>query len=95
MRLVFVAGRGKSFKSEGMMETMYTEVFSSRLKEARRRTGYTQVEVADKLGIAQCQMSVYENGKVKPDIELIAAMSIIYDVSVDWLFGLKAVAERN
>ena len=74
---------------------MYAEVFPSRLKEARKKAGYTQVEAAKELDKDQSQISYYENGKMEPNIETIARMAILYNVTTDWLCGVTTKGGPN
>jgi len=67
---------------------MYTEVFPSRLKIARESIGATQKEIAEILKIATSTYTNYEAGRSEPNIESIARLARMFEVSVDWLFGL-------
>ena len=69
---------------------MYKEVFHSRLRMARESIGATQTEIAGVLKIAPCTYTNYEAGRSEPSIETIAVLARIYEVSVDWLFGLTS-----
>jgi len=74
---------------------MYTEVFASRLKNAREYNGYTQREVAKTLKIHHSTYAGYETGIRQPSLELVAAMSKIYCVTTDWLLGLTSESNIN
>lgn len=69
---------------------MYAEVFHSRLKIARESVGATQSEIADILKISRPTYTNYEAGRSEPNIETIARLAKMYEVSVDWLFGLSS-----
>lgn len=69
---------------------MYTEVFHSRLKAARESSGVTQKEVAKILKISQPTYANYEAGRNEPNMETIAMIAKMFDISVDWLFGLTS-----
>ena len=43
--------------------------FSDRLREARKRSGLTQMQIAEKLGITAQSYSQYETGKRQPKAE--------------------------
>ena len=66
---------------------MYSEVFPSRLKEARNLTGFTQKEVAKEINISNVSISQYENGSREPDINTLSKFADFYGCSVDWLIG--------
>lgn len=67
---------------------MYKEKLCKNLVTARKKKKITQQVAADFLGIQQCTLSKYENGKLEPDVETLCKMAIFYEVSTDWLFGI-------
>jgi len=69
---------------------MYSEVFPSRLKKARVDLGLTQVETSKLLQIQRAAYSKYEIGQSKPDMETLVRISLLFDVSLDWLCGATA-----
>ena len=68
---------------------MYKEIFAQNLKEARKKRKLSQQVVADMLQTTQSTIAKYENGSLEPNIEALAQMAILYNISIDWLFGLK------
>jgi transcriptional regulator with XRE-family HTH domain len=72
-------------KKEGVF--MYSEVFPSRLKQARKDYGLTQVETAVLLKIDKSTIANYEVGKREPDMETLVKISLLFEVSLDWLCG--------
>lgn len=56
-----------------------------RIKEARRRLGYTQQELADAVGLKKAAISGYETGIREPDALKINALSKALGVTGDWL----------
>ena len=61
--------------------------FSERLKELRKKATFTQVEVADKLGISQPAYASWERGVKKPTQEDLVKIAQVLNVSVDYLVG--------
>ncbi|MFS9077125.1 helix-turn-helix domain-containing protein [Streptococcus mitis] len=61
--------------------------FSERLKELRKKANFTQVEVAEKLGISQPAYASWERGVKKPTQENLVKIAQILSVSVDYLVG--------
>ena len=61
--------------------------FSERLKELRKKANFTQVEVAEKLGISQPAYASWERGVKKPTQENLVKIAQILNVSVDYLVG--------
>lgn len=59
-----------------------------RLKELREERGYTQKQLAEKLGINSVTYLHYEKEQREPPLALLADISRIYGVSVDYLLGL-------
>ena len=61
--------------------------FSERLKELRKKANFTQVEVAEKLGISQPAYASWERGVKKPTHENLVKIAQVLNVSVDYLVG--------
>ena len=57
------------------------------LREARRKSGLTQTECAQLVGISGSVLSKIENGTRMPSLVEICALSIIYGKSFESLFG--------
>ena len=74
-------------KSNKKVKNMYRETFPQKLKQARKKTGFTQIEVGKELKIPQSTMANYECGRTEPDIETLAKLIDFYQVSADWLLG--------
>ena len=66
------------------------ETFGQRLARIRKEKGYTQVELARKMGIIQVLISDYERDKLRPYHEMIANFAQALEVSADELLGLKS-----
>jgi transcriptional regulator with XRE-family HTH domain len=56
-----------------------------RLKQARGQKGYTQRQVADKLGVHSTTISKHELDTAEPDSEALLQLAKIYGVSVEWI----------
>ncbi|MBR3804695.1 MAG: helix-turn-helix transcriptional regulator [Clostridia bacterium] len=66
------------------------EIFLGKnLKELRIEHGYTQKQVADMLNINSVTYLHYEKDQREPPLSLLADMAKLYEVSVDYLLGLK------
>ena len=57
------------------------------LKKARLDAGLTQLEVAEKLGVAQAQYARWENGGRNPKDETVKKLAEIFGVTFDKLQG--------
>lgn len=59
--------------------------FESVFKYLRMREGYTQAELAEKLGVSKSTISMYENGNRKPDYESLEHIADFFNVDMDFL----------
>ena len=71
------------------------ETFGQRLARLRKRRGYTQVELAEKIGIIQELVSSYERDKLRLHAELVIRFARALDVSTDELIGMKPSTGRS
>lgn len=55
------------------------------LKLYRKQHGFTQEQVAERLGVSRQAVAKWERGDSLPDIENIIALSDMYEVSIDFL----------
>lgn len=60
-----------------------------RLKAAREKKGWSQLYVAQKLGIANTVLSNYERDYRDPDTETLKRLAELYEVSTDYLLGIE------
>ncbi len=58
-------------------------------KEARKRSGLSQKQVAEKLNIHQSNISDWENDVSRPEYEKLIALSELYEVTLYDLLGVK------
>lgn len=68
--------------------------FAHDLRLARRKAGYTQGDIAHLLATQQSLVSDLEQGKARPSLEQIVALSLIYGRSFESLFA-TVMAERR
>ncbi|MGG4217321.1 helix-turn-helix transcriptional regulator [Paenibacillus jamilae] len=64
------------------------EVFSARLKWLRESKGFSQQEMADKLGLSQSYYGRFERDKGEPNLETLAKIPAILEQSIDFLLGI-------
>lgn len=55
------------------------------LKIFRKKNGYTQEQIAEKIGVSRQAVAKWERGEALPDIENIVALADIYEVTIDSL----------
>jgi transcriptional regulator with XRE-family HTH domain len=66
------------------------ETIGQRLTRLRKQRGYTQVELADKIGIRQVLVSAYEKDRRGLSAEMAIHFALALDVSLDELLHPKA-----
>ena len=71
------------------MENELRKQIGLRLKESRKAAGYTQAKIAETLNMTQQQYSRFENGLFELNYAQIIKLCKLYDISADYLFGLK------
>ena len=59
--------------------------FGEKLKEARKKAGLTQEELAELIGISRAAVAKWETDNGLPDIENLKTVAGLLDVSVDYL----------
>ena len=61
--------------------------FGERIYNLRKKSGLSQEEFADKLGVSRQAVSKWETGQSVPDSEKAAAIGAFFGVSLDWLIN--------
>lgn len=69
---------------------MTEETFGQRLARLRKERGYTQVQLAQKIGIIQALISEYELDKLRPYHEMIIRFAQALDITADELLGMRS-----
>ncbi len=60
-------------------------IFSDKLIQLRKKSGWSQEELAEQLGVSRQSVSKWEGAQSFPDIEKIVKMSQLFGVSTDYL----------
>lgn len=66
-----------------------------RLKEIRKKNGFSQQQLAQLLGVTQATLSGWENEKYEIDNSSLLKCSDIFNVSVDELLGKEMVSHSD
>ena len=66
-------------------ETVLSPDFPAKLKELRKSRGWSQGQLAQKIGADLQRVSKYERGVIWPTMELMVRIAKAFDVSVDFL----------
>ena len=57
------------------------------LRKLRNRSGISQQQLANVIGISQQSINKYENHDVEPDIDMLISIANCFSTSVDYLVG--------
>ena len=76
------------------MDALYAEL-GKRLKAKCREVGITQEELAEKLGKGRATVSKWMTGDLRIQVEDLARVCDILNVSADWLLGRENELSRN
>lgn len=58
---------------------------ADKVKSLRNEQGWSQTELAEKVGADPAQISRYENGRITPSAEAVARLAEVFGVSCDYL----------
>lgn len=56
-----------------------------RIKQLRQEKGWSQANLAERVGIRQKQISTYETGVNHPSTDILIRLAEVFDVSLDYL----------
>ncbi len=70
-------------------------MLSKKIYELRTSLGWTQVQLAQKLGVTKQTISNWENDNIQPSIDMLVKLSNIFNTSTDYLLGLTPVNSIN
>ena len=62
-------------------------MIGERLKELRKKNGYTQVTLADSLGVSKGTVAMWETDKRMPDFDKLNELCDLFNVRLDYLTG--------
>ena len=71
------------------MKEFDRQVFGERLKQLRTDKNIGQNLLAKELGFSNASISYWETGKQLPSIEVVYKLAVYFQVSADYLLGLK------
>lgn len=72
-----------------------TEIFVSRLEQARYEKGLTQTKLASKVGVTKQAISCYIRSKRIPRSDILVSIAQALGVSVDYLVGTSNTKKRQ
>ena len=65
------------------------EIFGQRIREARKKTGYSLTEAEEIMETSYSHICRIEKGEVIPSVMLAAKLARLYMVSLDYLAGIN------
>jgi transcriptional regulator with XRE-family HTH domain len=71
------------------------ETLGQRIARLRKERGYTQVQLAEKIGITQDLISAYELDKLGMQAQMVVRFAKALAVSTDELLGFKRAKSEN
>lgn len=63
--------------------------FSERMKDLRKNRGWTQDELAKRMGVSKSCISMYECDMRTPDFKTLESLADFFNVDIDYLTGRK------
>ena len=69
--------------------------FSERVKTLRIEHNYSQVQLAELIGVTRNMMQIYEKGTKEPTLSKLIAFANLFNVSIDYLVGRTDNPEVN
>ena len=76
-------------------EVMFWENLVARLRNMRDRYGYTQQDVAERIGIGKSAYRSYENNDRRIPVDVLTRVAALYNVSMDELLGNSYRSEAS
>lgn len=61
----------------------------------RKKSGYSQEALAEKLGVSRQAVSKWENGDADPEISKLKMLAELFHVTTDWLLSDQSPQEEN
>lgn len=69
------------------------ETPGQRLARLRKERGFTQIELAEKIGLVQTLVSDYERGKLRLNAEMLTRFALALEVTSDQILGIDRKAK--
>ncbi len=70
-------------------------MLGARIAALRRDAGWSQAELAGRLGVSASAIGMYEQGRREPSADSLVALSRIFGVTTDYLLTGKPVAAAD
>ena len=63
--------------------------WNKRIRDLREDHDMKKFELAEKLDISERTLTRYESGECEPTVSVLIKISLLFDVSVDYILGIK------
>ncbi len=63
--------------------------FGTKLKELRKQNGFTQQQLAERIGVTKSVISFYELKERAPSPDILIKLAYVFHVSTDFLLGIE------
>lgn len=83
------------YVTESCKKESLVDMFSEKFKKLRQSQGLTQVQMADKLEVSPSAIGMYEQGRRKPDSDMLKKICQMFNVSVDYLLDVSVNSEAE
>lgn len=70
-------------------------MLGQRICEMRKALGWSQVDLAKRLGVVKQTVSNWENDNIQPSIDMLVRVAKLMNVSTDYLLGLDEGVHLN
>ena len=84
----------KQLKDKENLEKLLKEI-GARIRELRKETGLSQLELADKVGCSETHLSNIETGSAKMGVDIAIRIAEYFDVSTDWILRATNPGEND
>ena len=74
-----------------MKNSFSATIFGDKLKLLRKQKNLSQNDLAITLGISQNSLSRYENGERIMDVEKLAELCSVFEISADYMLGFQSI----
>lgn len=64
-------------------------MYYEKLKEARKKAGYSQEKVSELINTSRSNISKYETGALEPNLETLKKLCELYKVSANYILDIK------
>jgi transcriptional regulator with XRE-family HTH domain len=73
----------------------YVMTMNDKIRSLRKSKGWTQVELAEKLGTSQKAVTTYETGTRRPSLDRLTLLTRLFDVTLEDLIGKNGLKPRE